>query len=173
MGRYCSECGDWCSRSSFSRNQWIKGDGASRCKECVGSDCYSTYQCGECGRIFNNQNELNMHMQTHRPRNVACPVCGERRFRSGANAVQHVESGYCSGCLGQDNARRQIYDFARRQRGMQSFMDETPLLTYDGNTGGVPDFPYRCRECSRSFRQLSQLMQHQDQKHNNNRMLGH
>lgn len=95
------------------------------------------------------------------------------RFRSGANAVQHVESGYCSGCLGQDNARRQIYDFARSKRGMGKYMDETPLLTYDGSNGGVPDFPYRCRECSKSFRQLSQLMQHQDQKHNNRRMLGY
>ena len=51
-------------------------------------------------RHFNNQNELTMHMQTHRPRNTACPVCGEIRFASAANAVAHVESGSCSGCRG-------------------------------------------------------------------------
>ena len=27
----------------------------------------------------------------------------------------------------------------------------------------VPDFPYRCNECAKSFHQL---LQHQDQKHN-------
>lgn len=58
-----------------------------------------------------------MHLQVHRPRNDACPICGDRRFRSGANAVQHVESGYCSGCYSTDgdNDRQQIYNFARSQ----------------------------------------------------------
>jgi DNA-directed RNA polymerase subunit RPC12/RpoP len=106
MGRYCAECDEWCGCSQFSRNQWMKGDGCSRCKACVGGYQNPTYQCGECYREFNCQNELNMHMQVHRPRNVACPICGEQRFRTGANAVQHVESGYCTGCRGQDNAGR-------------------------------------------------------------------
>eukprot|EP00541_Cyclophora_tenuis_P001975 CAMPEP_0116557800 /NCGR_PEP_ID=MMETSP0397-20121206/9448_1 /TAXON_ID=216820 /ORGANISM="Cyclophora tenuis, Strain ECT3854" /LENGTH=114 /DNA_ID=CAMNT_0004083311 /DNA_START=124 /DNA_END=468 /DNA_ORIENTATION=+ len=112
-----------------------------------------------------------MHMQTHRPRNVACPVCGDQRFKSGANAVQHVESGFCRGCRGQENARNQIYEFAKRQGVMHHYMD-IPQLTYgDYDDGGVPDFPYHCPQCSVSFRQLSQLLQHQDQKHNNHRML--
>ncbi len=165
MGRYCAECDEWCGCSQFSRNQWMKGDGCSRCKACVGGYQNPTYQCGECYREFNCQNELNMHMQVHRPRNVACPICGEQRFRTGANAVQHVESGYCTGCRGQDNARRQIYDFARRQSSMQQFINGTPMLTNGGYNDSVPDFPYQCRECAKSFRQLSQLMQHQDQKH--------
>mmetsp|Transcript_35834 Transcript_35834/g.75460 ORF Transcript_35834/g.75460 Transcript_35834/m.75460 type:complete len:175 (+) Transcript_35834:178-702(+) len=174
MGRYCSDCGDWCSNSMFSGNQWRKGDGYSRCKDCVsGGYQHQSYQCGECYREFDSQNELNMHMQVHRPRNVACPVCGERRFRSGANAVQHVESGYCSGCRGRDNARRQIYDFARSRRGMQPFLSGTPLLTNGGRNGGVPEFPYQCPQCVKSFRHLSQLLQHQDQKHNVLRMLGY
>lgn len=181
MGRYCSDCGDWTSCSGFSRNQWSKGDGYSRCKGCVSGYGSSQpvsyqqqqyqppvlYQCGECYREFNSQNELTMHMQVHRPRNVACPICGEKRFRTGANAVQHVESGYCSGCKGQDNARRQIYNFAQRQRGMQPYLNGTPLLTNGGYNDGVPDFPYHCPHCSKSFRNASQLMQHQDQKHNN------
>ena len=207
MGRYCAECEEWLTNSNFSSNQWRKGEGCSRCKDCVsgynnnnqqqqqqhfiggGSFIRSEsgieqslrrihmtgfvqqiYQCGECHRNFNSQNELNMHMQVHRPRSVACPICGERKFRTGANAVQHVESGHCSGCSGRDNARRQIYEFAHRQPSMQGFMNGTPLLTNGGNNYGVPDHPYQCRECTKSFRQLSQLMQHQDQKHNNTRM---
>ena len=106
--------------------------------------------------------------------NLICleQVCGETRFRSGANAVQHVESGYCTGCKGQDNARRQIYDFAQAQRGMRPYLTGTPMLTNGSGSSGVPDKPYQCPQCAKSFRHLSQLMQHQDQKHGNLRMLG-
>lgn len=191
MGRSCSECDDYLANSQFSSNQWRKGPGLSRCKGCVSGSTGSyggygdgsyygggtayTYQCNECHRSFSNQNELTMHMQTHRPRTVSCPVCGETRFASGANAVQHVESGYCSGCLGADNAREQIYRFASSQRSMNRFMTDRPLLTNGGRNGGgpAPDYPYCCPECSKSFRQLSQLLQHQDNKHGNRRMLGY
>merc|ERR1719228_2092048 len=55
-------------------------------------------------------------MQVHRPRNIPCVVCGERRmFRYATNMVQHVESGacICSGCRGRDEARKKIHDFVR------------------------------------------------------------
>lgn len=175
MGRYCSDCGNWNSCSGFSRNQWNKGDGYSRCRDCVDGN-YVGFQCHQCSRSFNTQNELNMHMQVHRPRSVSCPICGDTRFKSGANAVQHVESGYCSGCRGQNNARQQIYEFASRQNGMSRFMTERPQLTYGdwhNNYGNVPEFPYKCPDCSKSFRQLSQLLQHNDQKHGQMRMLGY
>ena len=115
-------------------------------------------------------------MQVHRPRAVSCPICGEQRFKSGANAVQHVESGYCSGCQGKDRARKAIYDFAQSQKALRRYMTDAPRLTngsgYDH--GGVPDKPYHCQECSKSFRQMSQLLQHQDQKHKvQPRMIGY
>lgn len=107
-----------------------------------------------------------MHMQTHRPRSVACPLCGEERFRSGANAVQHVESGHCSGCRGRENARQQIYRFTSGQRAMQRYMNDVPQITYgDYDDEDVPEYPYRCPDCDKSFRQMSQLLQHQDNKH--------
>uniref|UniRef100_A0A7S2R8F1 C2H2-type domain-containing protein n=1 Tax=Eucampia antarctica TaxID=49252 RepID=A0A7S2R8F1_9STRA len=184
MGRTCSECADWKSNSQFSSNQWRKGDGASRCRDCIdyGSSAYAghchavTFQCGTCSRTFNNQNELNMHQQVHRPQNVACPVCGDVRFRSGANAVQHVESGSCTGCRGQDNARQQIYKFATAQQSMRRFVaGGQPMLMNgnDYNNNSIPDFPYQCPQCSKSFRQLSQLLQHNDQKHNQHNMIGY
>ena len=173
MGRRCSECE--CARHSheFSGNQWRKGPGCSRCKYCV-DGCNPSFQCQECNRCFENQNNLNMHMQVHRPRSVACPICGDTRFKSGANAVQHVESGYCSGCRGQDNAREQIYKFASKKQQMNRYLTQVPMITngYD-NHGSVPDFPYQCPECAKSFCHLSQLMQHQDQKHGNRRMIGY
>mmetsp|Transcript_38237 Transcript_38237/g.68935 ORF Transcript_38237/g.68935 Transcript_38237/m.68935 type:complete len:186 (-) Transcript_38237:83-640(-) len=184
MGRHCADCGDWCTNSNFSSNQWRKGEGCSRCKDCVSGSQYSSgaaieeyqpppsYRCVVCNRDFNSQNELNMHQQVHRPRNISCPICGDTRFRSPANAVQHVESGYCTGCKGSDNARQQIYQYTQAKRGMKKYLNLTPLLTNGGNNQGVPDYPYHCPQCTKSFRNLSQLMQHEDQKHNNMRMLG-
>ena len=65
--------------------------------------------CGTCDREFRDENELRQHMKVHRPKNVSCPVCGDTRFASNANAVAHIESGYCDGCLGADRARDAIY----------------------------------------------------------------
>mmetsp|Transcript_16766 Transcript_16766/g.33376 ORF Transcript_16766/g.33376 Transcript_16766/m.33376 type:complete len:187 (+) Transcript_16766:337-897(+) len=186
MGRTCEDCGSYLTNSHFSSNQLRKD--YPRCKDCISGGQYNSiqteryyqepsihYECHECNSSFGSQNQLNMHMQVHRPRNVACPICGEVRFRSGANAVAHVESGHCRGCLGVDNARNQIYQFANSQRSMGRYMTETPMLEYgDGyGGGGVPDLPYHCPECSKSFRQLSQLLQHQDNKHNNVRMISY
>jgi DNA-directed RNA polymerase subunit RPC12/RpoP len=166
--RTCSGCGNYLHGSEFSSNQWQKGEGRSRCMDCVDSRNFAaaSHVCSTCGRYFNSQNNLNMHMQVHRPRTIACPVCGEARFGSGANAVQHVESGHCTGCRGTDNARQEIYKFVNGKQQMRQFM---PLmLEYQGQaTNQVPDFPYHCQPCNKKFRQLSQLLQHQDQKHNN------
>lgn len=168
-GRYCAQCGDYRHPDKFTNNQWRKGDGYSRCVYCVG-----TFTCSQCSRTFGSSNEVEMHMQTHRPRTVACPICGECRFRSGANAVQHVESGFCSGCRGSDHAREQIYRYASKQRPMNQFMNDTLRLTQGNDDwNGVPDFPYHCPECSKSFRQLSQLLQHQDNKHRRNNLIGY
>lgn len=171
--RYCAECGDWLDSNMYSNNQWNKGDSYSRCMECVGySQPQPQYKCRQCNNTYNTSNELEMHMQVHRPRTVACPVCGEGRFKSGANAVQHLESGYFTGCRGTDNAREQIYRFASKQKTMNRFMNDVPRLTYDNSDyGQVPDLPYTCRECCKSFRQLSQLLQHQDNKHQQNNLL--
>ena len=174
MGRHCAQCNDYVDRYDYSRNQWMKGDGYSRCIDCVNGSSSCCYECNDCGRTFNTSNELEMHRQVHRPRSVACPICGERRFRSGANAVQHVESGYCSGCRGANNARDQIYNFVNQQRTMDRYVSNVPRLTYDGeyDNSGVPDYPYTCPECNdRSFRHLSQLLQHRDQKHGDQRLL--
>jgi hypothetical protein len=68
-------------------------------------------------------------MQVHRPRNAGCPICGEQRFKLGTNDVQHVESGYCAGCLGVDNTRNQIYEFASSKPQMQHYLHDVDMLT--------------------------------------------
>lgn len=160
--RECSECGKNKTSSNYSNNQWSRGAGSSRCMSCVNR----VYECEHCGREFRGYNQLKMHMQVHRQRNISCPICGDTRFASGANAVQHVESGYCRSCGGADYARQKIYEFASSKREMQPFLNGIPRLTYGGQlVDDVPDFPYCCRPCNRGFRQLSQLLQHNDQKH--------
>ena len=181
MGRSCAECDRFMSNSSFSANQWRKGEGYSRCLDCINDNSnrshsagastayYEKYECSECSRQFNSENELNMHKQVHRPRNVACPICGDARFRSGANAVQHIESGFCRGCEGQDNARKQIYNFVSNQPQMHRYLSNVPMLGYDDryqHNDEMPEKPYKCNFCDKCFKHLSQQMQHQDQKHN-------
>jgi len=93
-------------------------------------------------------------------RSVPCPICGSKKqFAHLQHAVQHVESGYCSGCPGQDNARAQIYQFVQGQ-GQQLLGDRAPVVQLDryGNAV-VPDKPYGC-ECGKHFAAVSSLMSH-------------
>jgi len=164
----CAQCSNCFDSSDFSTNQWSKGEGESRCVDCVEAN-HQPIRCPECRKIFRTENEVLMHSQMHRPRTIACPICGgSKRFKSGANAVQHVESGFCSSCEGSDNARAKIYEYVSKQAPMKQFLSNAPMIGYDygSNTIDVPDYPYKCPSCNKVFRQLSQLMQHQDQKHN-------
>eukprot|EP00092_Neocalanus_flemingeri_P002738 GFUD01002931.1.p1 GENE.GFUD01002931.1~~GFUD01002931.1.p1 ORF type:complete len:158 (+),score=31.98 GFUD01002931.1:124-597(+) len=126
--------------------------------------------CPQCGKMFDHpsgnkkhiKNMLTQHLQVHQPKTVSCPVCGETRFRSNTNAVQHVESGSCSGCKGKENARQQIHNFIASKKESRGLLANTPALEWAGaGTGRVPDLPYKCQECSKKFRQVSALMQHQ------------
>lgn len=134
--------------------------------------------CRTCGRVFNkgpnlrsNLNNLRQHEKVHRPRNVACPLCGDRRFASGVEAVQHVEAGVCPKCTGKDRARDAIYGYAAQLPGFQPYLSHKPALTYGGGYAAPPPQPYVCRECNnRPFKNMSSLMQHQNDKHGNGSM---
>lgn len=151
MDRVCSQCNTWKSSDDYSNNQWFKGEGSSRCRDCV-----IGYYCDECNASFNHPNELKMHIQTHLPRDVVCPLCNDREFRSSANVLQHIESGGCSGAIGKRNAREEIYERA----------DEFGLHYADGyHSYDIPEFPYICPDCDQVFRLGSQSLQHQENKH--------
>lgn len=121
--------------------------------------------CQICGRDFQSQNDLFQHSKTHLPRTVSCPLCGEKKFKSGANAVSHVESGYCTACRGQETALRQIHRYVSRNAPQLC----TPMLEYGSRCSGVPDQPYRCTYCNKSFRLLSAQMNHENDVHGNDR----
>lgn len=79
MARQCDQCGEWCARYEFSSNQWRKGAYA-KCQDCVADNkqpgSVIEVQCSVCGRYFQNQNNLEQHMQTHRRRR--CADCGRQ-----------------------------------------------------------------------------------------------
>jgi hypothetical protein len=106
-------------------------------------------------------------MQTHRPRTVSCPVCGDTRFGSTTNAIQHIETGSCSGCRGASNARDAIYKFVSATPQFRSVLSDQKRIAYGGTAAGAgtPTHPYSCQECGKSCKQFSQLMQHMTAKH--------
>lgn len=184
----CARCDDYCERHEYSANQWKKVEGEAICKSCV-EYMQRDVQCDFCERWFDSENSLNMHMETHihrcgtcnrgfydlnqlrqhekvhRPKTVKCPLCGEQRFGSAANAVAHVESGYCSGCRGKSNARSQIYNFVSHHAASL----RAPMIGNGDGDRGVPDRPYRCTYCSKTFTMLSAQMNHECDVHGNDR----
>jgi len=81
--------------------------------------------------------------------------------------VQHVESGYCSACSGKDKARKAIYQYAQHSFGglLTGGSGQHLLEDRTHSSRDVPEFPYKCNECGRQFRQASHLMQHKTDKH--------
>lgn len=123
--------------------------------------------CDICGRDFRSANGLFQHSKTHVPKNVSCPICGDKKFRNAANAVAHVESGYCSGCRGKDFARTKIHQFMTQNAPI--FL--APMIENGPGSAGVPDRPYRCTCCSKTFTSLSAQMNHEGDVHGNDRRL--
>lgn len=188
----CSECSEFCESYEFSSNQWAKGRSRAKCRNCV-NDSQREVSCPFCGRSFNCQNSLNMHrpscvptcsqcsrtfgsqhsldqhMKSHRPREIQCPLChGAKRFRNGANVVAHVESGYCSGCRGEEFAKERIFDFV--SRNARSLV--VPMLQNGDNQTTTRRNPYQCTYCHKTFAQLSAQMNHEEDVHGNQRSMG-
>mmetsp|Transcript_73423 Transcript_73423/g.153256 ORF Transcript_73423/g.153256 Transcript_73423/m.153256 type:complete len:172 (-) Transcript_73423:9-524(-) len=160
--RVCAQCRYTLHPDDFSSNQWRKGN-AARCMDCVYTG--ASFPCQHCGREFASHSNLVHHMQTHQPKTFRCPLCNEQRFGNGANVAQHVESGYCSGCIGKENARSAIYNFMRSNGSTQQFFNQQLLENGSYGSHSVPETPYACPQCFRPFRNISQLMQHQAASH--------
>ena len=67
------------------------------------------------------------HSNVGSPRNVACPLCGVRKFHSSTSVVQHVEAGACPSCPGKSNARRQIYRFVTSHHTSHFVLSNPPV----------------------------------------------
>ena len=125
---------------------------------------HRTHECSDCGRYFRNAHDLKQHRQVHRPRTVPCPVCGQL-YKSSTDAVLHIETGYCHGCRGRDNARRAVYGMVSQHAAHLTSRGQQ-MLEYGSSGGGTgwqaSGANYRCQGCHREFHSLGSLMQHQD-----------
>ncbi len=134
-----------------------------RSKEQHDNAVHPPHQCDICNRSFQNENHLRMHMQVRQPRNTACVGCG-KMYKSPADVVAHFETGYCSACKGQDNARRAVYRFFDANGGGNSLVRAIGYGSSSGD-GYDPDGDnYCCPKCNRRFKRLDSLMQHQQSR---------
>jgi uncharacterized C2H2 Zn-finger protein len=122
----------------------------------TGGVAESHHTCTKCSKVFSHANQLKMHMQKHLPRDVKCPKCS-KKFKSRANMVQHMETGSCPGARGKEIAWKLIFDQAEKLFGLK-YAD-------DDKTNEIPEFPYKCPSCNRTFRGGGACLQHQDHKH--------
>jgi hypothetical protein len=89
MGRSCAACGDYCEEYEFSNNQWSKGAGASRCRDCVTSSVAGcTYECRaySCSQTFNSTASRDQHERAVHP---FCPQCDRGPFCDENACNQH------------------------------------------------------------------------------------
>lgn len=78
--------------------------------------------------------------------------------------MQHIESGGCSACQGQQRARREVYNFVHSHGETQGYLNR--MLT-DGRAGPADPhtYLYECPRCGQTFNQMHSLMVHMDAKH--------
>ena len=103
-----------------------------------------------------------------RSRDVSCPGCGRCYYTMGDTA-QHFESGRCSACPGQENAREQMYKFARQREQAAGtngfFTNHQAMLTFNGAGEDVSGYQpggknYHCPGCQKGFTTVGGMLNH-------------
>lgn len=94
-------------------------------------------------------------------KNTSCPLC-RKRFRGAVGAVSHIEDGHCPDCRGADKARRAVYKFVR-DNNVNFTLDRIGYGS-DGDGYDSDGNNYICHGCSKQFRTLKSMMQHQENK---------
>jgi hypothetical protein len=160
----CAQCWECLDATQFTNSQWRKGEGRAKCMACTGvasggTSYHSDYfACDECDKCFNSKNSLKQHMQKHRPKDVKCPACGERRFGTVADAVAHYEGGYCQTCRDRDQARDNV-------RALVNYNDPGACVNLLGNGQGNHSHMYQCRPCNREFSMYHSYLRHRQDYH--------
>ncbi|GJJ05992.1 hypothetical protein Clacol_000179 [Clathrus columnatus] len=129
------------------------------------------FYCFACQRFFQNQNNLNQHLNSglHKQKDYLCPGrnCG-RKFVSLAALVLHFESGTCRSGLD----RRQLNELVVRQDRNNVITNPSRLIAGSGGVRPSPvsrtwatqrswnGYAYECFLCNREFRALDSLNRH-------------
>ncbi|KAF4582188.1 putative zinc finger protein [Ophiocordyceps camponoti-floridani] len=119
--------------------------------------------CSDCDRIFQNYNNLRMHLNSraHRGSSLACPFCGAG-FVNGTGIAHHLEAGSCSEARGLN--RDQMYRFVRSKdpNGVISkkLLEWTGSVQYEATANSYNGSGYECYLCHNEYSQLRHLTQH-------------
>ncbi|KAI0482949.1 hypothetical protein GGR56DRAFT_686097 [Xylariaceae sp. FL0804] len=175
----CDDCGDaFCSEEDLCIHQ-VEDHGYHECAVCfkafesdedrraheVDDHCY----CSPCGRSFQNNNNIKMHLNSavHRGRSIQCPFC-RAPFASATGLGHHLESGACPRAPGFD--RDAVHKLVRSKD--PGGLVTKKLLKGAGGEGssGAPRYEatelawngqvYECYLCHRDFAKLESLNQH-------------
>ncbi|MEQ2248270.1 hypothetical protein ILYODFUR_017500 [Ilyodon furcidens] len=97
----CSECDKLVNKCSRQRH--IKGRSKKRSTSCLVNEegsrekdltSLKCLSCDDCGKCFNTQKYLNIHMRIHGDKAVVCDVCGERfNLKSYLNTHMRIHTG--------------------------------------------------------------------------------
>ena len=164
----CDECGEYTNRFSSADYKRGQRGGYVECKDCI----KRKRECGECGKVFRGRNErdvenkLEQHWRSHEVRAIECPLChrNDRRYRTAADAMAHIESGFCASCKGESNAQQQIYNFTKQKAPHLTNYHALENGSYDSEDDEIS---YNCNMCNKTFGKMSSLMNHQRAKHAN------
>lgn len=123
------------------------------------------FWCRDCQRIFQNHNNIKMHLNSriHRGQDIDCPFC-RTCFTTATGMVHHLENGACRNAPGL--TRDDIYRIVRRKdpNGIIS----KKLIGWEGESGAQYEasdrawngHAWECYFCHRGFRTLNSLNQH-------------
>ncbi|KAL3429118.1 hypothetical protein BDV09DRAFT_50967 [Aspergillus tetrazonus] len=123
------------------------------------------YYCKKCDRRFQNENNLQMHLnsQIHRGRNVQCPFC-KVRYTTASGLSHHLETGACPRAPSLN--RESIYRLVRERdpHGVITYKQigwrNEENSTYSATVQAWNGFGYECYLCHRQFINLPTLNQH-------------
>ena len=104
------------------------------------------YNCGECGRYFNQHSDLHQHQRIHMDKKpYKCKECG-KAFRYNSNLSRHQKIH-----IGEK-------PYSCQECG-QAFNQNSHLLQHQKLHGG--EKPYECKDCGKTFSYNSKLTWHQ------------
>ena len=79
--------------------------------------------------------------------------------------VAHVESGACTSCKGQEQARQQVYNFVASNSASRGLLSTAAIEYHGQGDSGRPEYPYKCPICKKKFRVMSGMMNHHSDVH--------